>query len=56
VTVSKELDAEVVTSCGSGSGTHVQILEDEEARRWKRKNGFGIIIAKTRGACVIAII
>jgi hypothetical protein len=23
----------VVTSCGSGSGTGVQILEDEEARR-----------------------
>jgi hypothetical protein len=26
-----------VTSCGSGSGTHVRILEVEEARRWKEK-------------------
>jgi hypothetical protein len=39
----------VVTSCGSGSGTRVRILEDEEARRWKRKNSFRIIIAETRG-------
>jgi hypothetical protein len=39
----------VVTSCGSGSGTCVQILEVEEARRWKEKNGFRIIIAETRG-------
>jgi hypothetical protein len=27
----------VVTSRGSGSGTRVRILEDEEARQWKRK-------------------
>jgi hypothetical protein len=27
----------VVTSRGSGSSTLVRILEDEEARRWKRK-------------------
>jgi hypothetical protein len=26
-----------VTSRGSGSSTRVQILEDEEARRWKRR-------------------
>jgi hypothetical protein len=39
----------VVTSRGSGSSTRVRILEVEEARRWKEKNGFGIIIAKTKG-------
>jgi hypothetical protein len=30
-----------------------------KSKRWgdeKRKNGFGIIIAETRGACVITII
>jgi hypothetical protein len=46
----------VVTSCDSGSGTRVRILEVEVARRWKEKNSFRIIIAETRGACVIAII
>jgi hypothetical protein len=51
VTVSKEFDAE-----------QSHPLEVEEARvygRWgdeKRKNCFGIIIAETRGACVVAII
>jgi hypothetical protein len=45
----------VVTFYGSGSGMRVRILEVEEARRWKEKNGFGIV-AETRGACVIAII
>jgi hypothetical protein len=59
VTVSKEFDAE-----------QSHPLEVEEARLYgfctdfgslrggamKRKNGFGIIIAETRGACVIAII
>jgi hypothetical protein len=39
----------VVTSRGSGSGTHVRILEVEEGGSEKEKNGFRIIIAKTRG-------
>jgi hypothetical protein len=40
----------VVTSRGSGSGARIRISEDQEVRRWKeKKNGFGIIIAKTRG-------
>jgi hypothetical protein len=30
----------VVTSRGSGSGMRVWILEDEEARQWKRKKCF----------------
>jgi hypothetical protein len=46
----------VVTSRGSGSSARVRILEVEEARRWKEKNGFKIIIAGNQGACVIAII
>jgi hypothetical protein len=46
----------VVTSYGSGSGTRVRILEVKEARWWEKENGFGIIIAETRGACFIAII
>jgi hypothetical protein len=41
----------VVTSHGSGSSTRVRILEVEEARRWKEKNGFGIIIPKPGGMC-----
>jgi hypothetical protein len=52
-----------------GGSARVQALEVEESRptvleaacactslRSRRGNGFGIIIAKTRGACVIAII
>jgi hypothetical protein len=55
VTVSKEFDME-----------HSHPLEVEEAclygiwkskrRGDKKRNGFGIIIAETRGACVISII
>jgi hypothetical protein len=46
----------VVTSCGSGSGTRVRILEVEEARRWKGKKWFWNNYCRNQGACVIAII
>jgi hypothetical protein len=56
MTISKKLDAEksqpvkVEVACVYGS------WKSKRRGDGKKRNGFGIIIAETRGACVIAII
>jgi hypothetical protein len=45
----QEVRCRVVTSRGSGSGTHVRILEVEEARRWKLKKWFWNYYCRNQG-------
>jgi hypothetical protein len=45
-----------VTSCVNEGGVHVQTQRSRGEATETRKSGFRIIIAETRGACVIAII
>jgi hypothetical protein len=48
----QEVRCRVVTSRGSGSGTHVRILEVEEVRRWKGKKMVSkLLLPKPGGMC-----
>jgi hypothetical protein len=56
VTVSKELDAEQPHPVEVKAARMYEFWKTKRRGDGKEKNGFGIIIAETREACVITII